>query len=68
MDRIFKRGEEIARRAQREKARQAAGRLSEVLGDVTVESDGSRITASGRDLVRRWLADSRLRFLGSELR
>ena len=68
MARIFKRGEEIARRAQREKARQAAGRVAEVLGDVPVESDGTRVTATGRDLFRRWLADSRLRFLGSELR
>lgn len=65
MERLVRRGEEIARQAQQQKVGEVAQRLKELLGDASVE--GSRIAVSGRGLVRRWLADSRLRFLGSGL-
>ena len=63
---LMRRGEEIARDAEQAKVAQVAARLAEMLGNASVE--GSRVAVSGRGLVRRWLADSRLRFLGSELR
>lgn len=66
MERLISRGEEIARHAQRAKVDAVAQRLKDLLGSASVE--GSRIAVSGRGLVRRWLADSRLRFLGSDPR
>lgn len=66
MERLVRRGQEIARRSEQEKTGHVAGHLKELLGNASVE--GSRIAVSGRGLVRRWLADSRLRFLGSGLR
>jgi hypothetical protein len=66
MERLVRRGEEIARRKQHERVLQVADRVKEILGNASVE--GSRIAVSGRGLVRRWLADSRLRFLASDLR
>ena len=66
MERLVKRGEEIARRAERQKIESVARLLQEMLGNAAV--DGSRAAVSGRGLVRRWLADSRLRFIGSELK
>ena len=66
MERLMRRGDEIAREARERKVREIADRLKDLLGDASV--DGSRIAVSGRGLVRKWLADSRLRFLGSDLR
>ena len=66
MERMVGRGEEIARRAQQVMILQLAARLEEFFGEASVE--GSRVAVSGRGLVRRWLSDSRLRFIGSELR
>jgi hypothetical protein len=66
MERLMRRGDEIAREARERKVREIADRLKDLLGDASV--DGSRIAVSGRGLVRKWLADSRLRFLGSDPR
>ena len=66
MGRLLNRGEEIARRMEGEKAKEVAAHLKELLGNASVE--GSRIAVSGRGLVRRWLADSRLRFIGNEIK
>ena len=66
MERLVKRGEEIARTVERSKVREVADRLAGLLG--RTEVDGSRVIVSRRGLMRRWLADSRLRFLASDLR
>lgn len=68
MGRLIKRGEEISRRAQQQKIGQVVARLQELLGARAVELEGTNVTVSGQDLVRKWLADSRLRFMGSELK
>ena len=66
MEQLLKRGEELANDAEQAKVREIADRLTELLGGTVV--DGSRVTASGRGLMRQWFMDPRLRFLWDEIK
>lgn len=58
------RAERIARNAQRQRVQQIAARFRTIFGAGMVEADEARILVRGRGLVRRWLTDPGLRFLG----
>ena len=66
--RMLRRGEEIARAAQRRKVREAAGYLRAVLGNASVEVEEARVLVRGRGIVKRWLIDPNLRFLSGGMR
>jgi hypothetical protein len=68
MERLLRRGDEIAREAQRRGVAQIAERLRVRFGSGAVQVDGARVLVSGRGLVRHWLIDPGLRFLAGALK
>lgn len=68
MERLLKRGDEIARAAARRGVTQVAERLRARFGARAVQVDEARVVLSGRGLVRRWLTEPGLRFLAGMLK
>jgi hypothetical protein len=68
IERLLRRGEGIAREAQRCGAARVAERLRARFGSGAVQVDEARVLVSGRGLVRRWLIDPGLRFLAGSLK
>jgi hypothetical protein len=64
MGRLIARGQEIARNAVETHARSIASELRELLGDVAVSLEETKVLVRGRRILQRWLADPALRFLG----
>ena len=67
MNGLMKRAETLARRAARRKAREAAAYLQGLLRGATVDVEDMRVVVTGRSLLKRWLGDARLRFIGGHL-
>jgi len=65
MNELLKRGEAIASARRRQMVQAVAEKLRAMFGAGAVEVEDTRVLLSGRGLVRRWLIDSGLRFLGS---
>jgi len=63
MSQLLKRGEELARAAQRERTKRIASRLKQLVGGIAIEVEEARVLVSGRGLLKRWLTDPQLRFL-----
>ena len=63
MRNLARRGEELARGAQRRKVAEVARRLASMFGSGAVEVEEARVLVRGKGMVRRWLIDPRLRFL-----
>lgn len=63
MGALIRRGEKIARAAQRARVLAVADTLKAVLGAGAVEVEDARLVVRGRHIVRRWLIDPALRFL-----
>lgn len=61
---LERRGHALGRELQMRRVRQTAARLRELLRGARVDEDDARIIVSGRGLVRRWLGDPQLRFVG----
>lgn len=68
MERLLKRGDDIAREAQRRGIERVADRLRQRFGAGSVQTDEARVLVSGRGLIRRWLIDPSLRFLAGALK
>lgn len=66
--RMLRRGEEIARAAQRRRVQQVAVYLRNVLGSASIEVEEARVLVRGRGIVKRWLIDPSLRFLSGGLK
>ena len=64
MDRLMKRAEELARAAQQRKVASVAETLRAMLGAIVVQAEDAQVVVSGRGLMKRWLVDPSLRFLG----
>jgi hypothetical protein len=65
---MLRRGEQIARAAQRRRVRQVADHLRAVLGSASIEVEEARVLVRGRGIVKRWLIDPSLRFLSGGLK
>jgi hypothetical protein len=65
---MLRRGEEIARAAQRRRVQQVAVYLRNVLGSASIEVEEARVLVRGRGIVKRWLIDPSLRFLSGGLK
>jgi hypothetical protein len=63
MRNLARRGEELARGAQRRKVAEIARRLASMFGSGAIEVEEARVLVRGKGIVRRWLIDPRLRFL-----
>ena len=68
MSELIKRGEMLARESQRRRVRELAERLRGAFGRAAVEVEEARVLVRGRGMVKRWLIDPSLRFLGGGLR
>jgi hypothetical protein len=64
MSRLSARAGDIARDRQQRLIGRTADEVKQSLPGATVEVDGSRVLVSERGLMKRWLADPSLRFLG----
>lgn len=62
MERLLKRGEELAGELQRKATQHIAELFKELVVDASIEIDSDRVLLSGRDLLKRWLTDPALRF------
>lgn len=65
MKQLKRRGEQIARQRQEWAMRAIAARLDEELRDLLVELRQDEIRISGARMVKRWLAETQLRFVSS---
>lgn len=54
----------LAARAQRERLTRIAANLRGMFGAAAIETEADRVLVRGKGLVRRWLIDPNLRFLG----
>jgi hypothetical protein len=63
MRNLARRGEELARGAQRRKVAEITRRLASMFGSGAIEVEEARVLVRGKGIVRRWLIDPRLRFL-----
>jgi hypothetical protein len=68
MERLLKRGDEIARTAQRRGVARVAESLRALFGSGAVEAEEARVLVSGRGLMRRWLTEPGLRFFAGILK
>lgn len=64
MEKLVQRGEEIAREAQARELGRVAEQLRTLFGGASVDVEDAQVIASGKGMMRRWLSDPRLRFLG----
>jgi len=64
MNELLKRGEAIASARRRQMVQAVAEKLRAMFGAGAVQVEDTRVLVSGRGLVRRWLLDPSLRFLG----
>lgn len=62
MKQLLKRGEQLARDMERRRLEQIAAGIRDL--GVSVASEGSTLVLTGRKLIRRWLSDPALRFVG----
>jgi hypothetical protein len=63
---LLRRGEQLARAAQRRSVGEISARLKELMSGVSIEVDEARVMVSGRGLLKRWLIDPQLRFLAGD--
>jgi predicted NBD/HSP70 family sugar kinase len=63
MEKLLDRGQALAGDAQQRKLAEVAGQLRAMFGNA-VEIEGDRVLVSGRGIMKRWLIDPSLRFLG----
>ena len=68
MERLFQRGEELAREAQRRGLQRVAQKLKELLRGAAIEIGEAQVLVSGRGIVKRWLINPALRFFSGELK
>lgn len=68
MDKLKARGEQLAHAAQKQCLDRVALQLRALFGDTSVAVEDVRAVVSGRGLLKRWLADPRLRFMGGGLK
>jgi uncharacterized membrane protein len=68
MEKLLRRGEEIASAAQQRKVQQLAQQLAAMVGGGAIEIQESAVLVRGRGLARRWLTDPALRFLSGGLK
>jgi hypothetical protein len=62
------RGERLARDRQQQKISEIAAELRAILGSSSVEVEEARVLGRGRGIIKRWLVDPSLRFLGGGLK
>ena len=68
MEKLARRGEALAREAQRRGVARVAQELRSLFGVQSVQAEEARVFVSGRGIMRRWLVDPALRFLGGGLK
>lgn len=68
MERLERKGRELAIERQREIVRGVAAKLGALLGDGAVEAQEALVLVRGRGMIKRWLIDPDLRFLGGGLK
>jgi hypothetical protein len=64
MSELFRRGETLALKGQQAKVRAVAQRLRARFGGAAVDVEDDRILVSGSGILKCWLVDPGLRFLG----
>lgn len=62
MERLLKRGEELAGELQSQAMQHIAALFKELVANASVEIDSDRVLLSGRDILKRWLTNPALRF------
>lgn len=68
MERLTSRGERLAREAQRRQVDRVAQRLRGLFGSEAVAAEDGRVVVRGRGVMKRWLTDPAVRFLGGGMR
>ena len=67
MSELQRRGEALARLAQRRKIEAVGAQLRAMFGSAAVEVEEARVLVRGRGMIKRWLIDPSLRFLSRGL-
>jgi hypothetical protein len=68
MERLMGRGDELARKAQRQAVQHVAQQLRTIFGSAAVDVQEARVLVRGKGMIKRWLIDPSLRFLGGGLK
>ena len=68
MERLAARGGQLARSAQEQRVQEVAQQLRTIFGSAAVEVEEARVLVRGRGMIKRWLIDPSLRFLGGGLK
>lgn len=66
MANLVRRVERLMAERQRRRAIAVAAELEDMLRNASVAIEGSKVIVRGPGLVRQWLGDPRLRFLGKQ--
>jgi hypothetical protein len=64
MANLLKRGDRLAEQLQQQKVEELAQHLRLLFGSAAVEAEEARVLVRSRGIVKRWLIDPSLRFLG----
>jgi hypothetical protein len=67
MDKLLKRGDQLAADGQRKRLSDVAQQLRHVFGSAAVHIEQAGVVVSGRGAIKRWLMDPSLRFLAGGL-
>ena len=68
MERLAARGGQLARGAQEQRVQKVTQQLRMIFGSAAVEVEEARVLVRGRGMIKRWLIDPSLRFLGGGLK
>lgn len=68
MEKMLSRGQELAADAQAQEIQRIAQRVRALFGAGAVSTEETRVLVSGRGMIKRWLIDPSLRFLGGGLK
>ena len=68
MEKLAAGGEQLARSAQEQRVQEVAQQLRTIFGSAAVEVQEARVLVRGRGMIKRWLIDPSLRFLGEGLK
>ena len=68
MEKLAARGNDVALRVQEQKVQRVAQQLRTMFGGGAVDVEEARVLVRGRGMIKRWLTDPSLRFLGGGLK
>ena len=68
MEKLTALGGDLARKARRQQVERVAGELRDLFGSAAIQIEDAVVQVRGKGIIKRWLIDPGLRFVGGGLK